>query len=37
MLQDFLIFFAPFLVLFASIAFGFWFSLKDGPATKEEK
>lgn len=36
-MQEFLIFYAPFLVLFASIAFGFWFSLKDGVVTKNEK
>ena len=31
-MQDFLIFYAPFLILIASILFGFWFALKDGPA-----
>ncbi len=34
-MQDFLIFYAPFLVLIASIAFAFWFSLKDGPVSKD--
>ncbi|MGK7379942.1 cytochrome bd oxidase small subunit CydS [Planococcus sp. 1R117A] len=36
-MTDFLIFYAPFLVLFGAIGFGFWFSLKDGLATKEDK
>ncbi|MDQ0430600.1 MULTISPECIES: cytochrome bd oxidase small subunit CydS [Caryophanaceae] len=34
-MQDFMIFYAPFLVLFGAIIFGFWFSLKDGPVTKD--
>lgn len=34
-MQDFLIFYAPFLVLIAAIVFGFWFALKDGPVSKE--
>lgn len=36
-MQDFLIFYAPFLVLFAAIGFGFWVSLKDGIVSKEKK
>ncbi|WP_440137309.1 cytochrome bd oxidase small subunit CydS [Planococcus chinensis] len=36
-MQDFLIFYAPFLVLIGSIVFGFWISLKDGVASKEDK
>lgn len=36
-MQDFLIFYAPFIVLIISIVFGFWISLKDGPITKNEK
>ncbi|WP_442956616.1 cytochrome bd oxidase small subunit CydS [Planococcus sp. CAU13] len=35
-MQDFLIFYAPFLVLIGSIIFGFWFSLKDGPISKKQ-
>lgn len=31
-MHEFLIFYAPFLVLIAAIVFGFWFALKDGPA-----
>ncbi|WP_391527602.1 cytochrome bd oxidase small subunit CydS [Planococcus salinarum] len=34
-MQDFLIFYAPFLVLIASLIFGFWFALKDGPVSKD--
>ena len=36
-MQDFLIFYAPFLVLIGAMAFGFWISLKDGVSTKEDK
>lgn len=34
-MQNFLIFYAPFLVLIAALIFGFWFSLKDGPVSKD--
>ncbi|MGM0896463.1 MAG: cytochrome bd oxidase small subunit CydS [Bacillota bacterium] len=33
-MSDFLIFYAPFLVIILAIAFGFWISLKDGPISK---
>ncbi|WP_397443516.1 MULTISPECIES: cytochrome bd oxidase small subunit CydS [unclassified Planococcus (in: firmicutes)] len=36
-MQDFLIFYAPFIVLIASIVVGFWISLKDGAVTKDEQ
>lgn len=34
-MHDFLIFYAPFLVLLASLVFGFWFALKDGSVPKD--
>lgn len=36
-MQDFLIFYAPFLVLIASLIFGFWFALKDGSVSKDRE
>ena len=36
-MQDFLVLYAPPLVLIFSIVFGFWFSLKDGPIVKGRK
>lgn len=36
-MQDFLVFYAPFIVLILSIVAGFWISLKDGAVTKDEQ
>ncbi len=36
-MQEFLIFYAPFIVIILAIVVGFWISLKDGPVTKENK
>ncbi|MFK8795749.1 MULTISPECIES: cytochrome bd oxidase small subunit CydS [Planococcus] len=36
-MNDFFIFYAPFLVIILAIAVGFWISLKDGPVTKDKK
>ncbi|WP_411825149.1 cytochrome bd oxidase small subunit CydS [Lederbergia lenta] len=33
-MSNFLMFYAPFIVLFASIAIAFWAALKDGPVSK---
>ncbi|MBP2257937.1 cytochrome bd oxidase small subunit CydS [Virgibacillus alimentarius] len=35
-MQDFLIFVAPFIVLFGAIALAFWAALKDGPMSKKD-
>ncbi|MFD1031409.1 cytochrome bd oxidase small subunit CydS [Metaplanococcus flavidus] len=36
-MQDFLIFYAPFLVLIGSVIFGFWFALRDGVVSKDRE
>ncbi|WP_420913217.1 cytochrome bd oxidase small subunit CydS [Indiicoccus explosivorum] len=36
-MTEFLIFVAPFLVLFGSMIAGFWLAMKDGPVTKDRK
>ena len=36
-MTEFLIFVAPFLVLFASMIAGFWLAMKDGPVTKNKE
>lgn len=36
-MHDFLIFYAPFIVLIGSVIFGFWFSLKDNAVTKDRE
>lgn len=36
-MQEFMIFVAPFLVLFGAIGAAFWIAPKDGPVTKERK
>ena len=36
-MQDFLIFYAPFIVLVSAIIGAFWISLKDGIVTNEKK
>lgn len=35
-MNSFMIFVAPFIVLFGAIAFAFWAALKDGPVSKKE-
>ncbi|BAQ08791.1 hypothetical protein OXB_0319 [Bacillus sp. OxB-1] len=36
-MNDFLIFYAPFVVLLGSLAVGFWIAPMDGAVTKEEE
>lgn len=36
-MQDFLIFYAPFIVLISAIVAAFWVSLKDGVVTNDKK
>lgn len=36
-MQDFLIFYAPFIVLISAIVAVFWISLKDGPVANDKK
>ncbi|STX10751.1 Uncharacterised protein [Kurthia zopfii] len=36
-MEEFLIFYAPFIVVILSIAVGFWVGKMDGPVTKNDK